>query len=448
MTTKLFGTDGIRAKAGEFPLNAQTVKAIGQAIGEKLQGKILVGQDTRMSSPWILEHLKAGIAATPSVIEDAGVIPTPGVALLTKTGDYAGGVMISASHNPYEDNGIKVFASDGTKVNDATEAEIEARIHQLIGNSTHVVDEIPNQQITAGGNRSLVERYEELLLSHFPKGEWLKGMRLVVDCANGATSVVAPELLRRLGADVVVTNASPNGTNINAACGAVHLESLITSMKANSADFGVAFDGDADRSLFVSRSGRLLDGDAVLLMMARRLKKAGKLNPPSVIGTLMTNFSLERMLKEEGIALKRVAVGDRYIFEEMSRGGAQLGGEPSGHVIFGDFRLSGDGLLTTLKVAEAIVSDHASFDDLTRDWVQAPQILKNVRVKQKVPLETMPAIQAVMTEVDHELQGSGRLVVRYSGTEPLLRVMLESDSAEKNDRLMERLLDVIRKQLG
>jgi len=448
MNTKLFGTDGIRAKAGEFPLNAQTLKAIGQAIGEKVAGKILVGQDTRMSSPWIFEHLKAGIAATRSTIEDAGVIPTPGVALLTKTGDYAGGVMISASHNPYEDNGIKVFASNGTKVSDADEAELEKRVHELIGSATQSVDAIPGQYITRPHSAGFLERYEEQLLSHFPKGAWLAGMRLVVDCANGATSVVAPEILRRLGAEVVVTNASPNGRNINASCGAVHLDSLIASMKTNSADFGVAFDGDADRSLFVSRSGRLLDGDAVLLMMARRLKKSGKLNPPVVIGTLMTNFSLERMLREEGIALTRVAVGDRYVFEEMTRSGALLGGEPSGHVIFPDFRQSGDGLLTTLKVAEAIVSDHASFDDLTHDWVQAPQLLKNVRVKQKVPLETLPAIQATMTEVDHELHGSGRLVVRYSGTEPLLRVMIESDSADKNERLMNRLLETIGKNLG
>ena len=224
MSTKLFGTDGIRAKAGEFPLNAQTVTGIGRAIGERVAGKILVGQDTRMSSPWIFEHLKTGIASTPSTIEDAGVIPTPGVALLTKTGDYAGGVMISASHNPYEDNGIKVFASNGTKVNDADEAELEKRIHELIGSARQSVDPIPGQYITGRNIAGFLERYEELLLSHFPKGAWLAGMRLVVDCANGATSVVAPEILRRLGAEVVATNASPNGRNINAGCGAVHLD--------------------------------------------------------------------------------------------------------------------------------------------------------------------------------------------------------------------------------
>jgi phosphoglucosamine mutase len=260
-------------------------------------------------------------------------------------------------------------------------------------------------------------------------------------------SEVAPDLLRRLGAEITVIHASPNGTNINAGCGAVHLDSLMAAMKSQPADFGVAFDGDGDRSLFASSSGRSLDGDAVLLMMARRLKRDGRLNPPVVVGTLMTNFSLERMLDAEQIRLTRVSVGDRFVFEEMLRSGSPLGGEPSGHIIFSDFRLSGDGLLTTLKVAEAIVSDHASFDDLTRDWVEAPQLLKNVRVRQRVPLDTLPAIQTKMAEIEHALLGCGRLVVRYSGTEPVLRVMIESDDAAKNEQFMDELLDIIRNHL-
>jgi phosphoglucosamine mutase len=358
-------------------------------------------------------------------------------------GDCAGGIMISASHNPYEDNGIKVFASDGTKLNDAAEVEVENRVHELIRGREQAVDVIPSQRVSARNETGFVERYQQLLLSRFPAGKWLSGMRLVVDCANGATSVVAPGLLRMLGADVIVTHAGPDGTNINAACGAVHLDSLMTSMKQHSADFGVAFDGDADRSMFVSRSGRLLDGDAVLLIMARRLKRHGLLKPAIVVGTQMTNFSLERMLREEGITVTRVAVGDRYVFEEMIRSGALLGGEPSGHVIFSDFRLSGDGLLTTLKVAEAIVADHAAFDDLTHDWIPAPQLLKNMRVKHKVPLETLPAVQAKITEVQHELHNRGRLLLRYSGTEPLLRVMIESDDDGLNQRLAAELMKSI-----
>jgi phosphoglucosamine mutase len=448
--TKLFGTDGIRARAGEFPLNSRAVLAIGQAVGERLGGKILIGQDTRVSSPWIFDLLSQGISRTPATIQNAGVIPTPAVALLTKWLGYSGGVMISASHNPYEDNGIKVFASDGTKLNDADEAAIEDRVQRLLESEKRRTDTdaVPAQQISAANSTGWPERYQEILLANFPSGQWLSGMHIVIDCANGALSEVAPKLLRRLGADVTVTHASPTGTNINEGCGAVHVESLISSMKNQSAHFGVAFDGDGDRSMFVSSSGRLIDGDAVLLLMARRLNRAGKLNPPIVVGTLMTNFSLERMLKDEGIALSRVSVGDRFIFEEMLRSGSLLGGEPSGHIIFSDFRLSGDGLLTTLKVGEAIAIDRASLDDLTRDWVEAPQLLKNVRVREKVPLETMPEVQAKMIEVNRELEGCGRMVVRYSGTEPLLRVMIESDDGARNERLMGEMLQTIRRVLG
>ena len=453
MDMKLFGTDGIRACAGEFPLNAPAIAAIGRAIGEKLGGKVLIGQDTRISSPWILECLQKGFSHTPASLQNAGVIPTPAVALLVKRQGYSGGVMISASHNPYQDNGIKVFAGDGTKLNDADEAEVERRIFELLESPDFKVsrerrDTVPNREVTAANDTGWHERYQEILLSHFPNCDWLRGLRIVIDCANGAMSEVAPRLLTKLGANVVVTHASPNGTNINEACGAVHVDSLRAAMRAASADLGVAFDGDGDRSMFMSATGRLIDGDAVLLLMARRMKKNAQLNPPIVVGTLMTNFSLERMLRDEGITLTRVAVGDRFVFEEMRRSGAILGGEPSGHLIFSDFKLSGDGLLTTLKVAEAIATDRASFDDLTRDWMEAPQLLKNLRVREKVPLETLPAIQAKMTEIQHELQDCGRLVVRYSGTEPLLRVMIESDDAQRNDRLMEELLAVIRKRIG
>ena len=448
-STKLFGTDGIRARAGEFPLNSLAIIAIGRAIGEKLGGNIFIGQDTRMSSPWIFQLLRQGLSQTSAAVTDAGVIPTPGIALLTKSLGYSGGVMISASHNAYEDNGIKVFGADGTKLNDSDEALVEKRTFELLGSGAqNHTDDVPQASVSALNATGWLERYQEILLSHFPKRNWLDGMRIVLDCANGAMSEIAPRSLKKLGADVVVTHASPNGTNINADCGAVHVEALQSMMMNASADFGVAYDGDGDRSMFMSNNSRLIDGDGILLLMARRLKKSGHLNPPVVIGTLMTNFSLERMLGNEGISLTRVSVGDRFIFEEMLRSGSRLGGEPSGHIIFSDFRLSGDGLLTTLKVAEAIASNHASFEELTRDWIESPQLLKNIRVKNKVPLETLPAIQAKMAAVQHELQGCGRLVVRYSGTEPLLRVMIESDDAARNERLMGELLDTIRQQLG
>ena len=449
MSERLFGTDGIRARAGEFPLTAAAVSAIGQAIGERLGGRILIGQDTRVSSPWIFDRLQAGIARTVAQIEDAGVIPTPAIALLTKHNDFAGGIMISASHNPFEDNGIKVFSSDGRKLSDADEITVEKRISEILQaeRDAKQFSAIPDRLVTAANGSPWPVRYIELLLSHFPQGRWLQGIRVVVDCANGAMSKVAPVALSQIGAELVVINNEPSGANINAGCGAVHLESLTAAMKQHKANFGVAFDGDGDRSMFVSSAGRLIDGDAVLLLTARRLQRQGKLNPPVVVGTLMTNYSLERILNGEGIALTRVAVGDRYIFEEMQKSGAVLGGEPSGHIIYSDFRLSGDGLLTTLKVAEAVAGEHASFDDLTKDWTPSPQLLKGVRVKQKVPLETVPVLQEKISELTRQLKGRGRLVVRYSGTEPLLRVMVESDDASYNDRLMSEMLETISRAL-
>jgi phosphoglucosamine mutase len=463
MNPKLFGTDGIRSRAGDFPLNAPAIVAIGQAIVEKLRGKLLVGYDTRISSPWILGLLKEGIQRTSAVIDDAGIIPTPAIALLVKMEGYSGGIMISASHNPFEDNGIKVFSADGTKLSDAAEIEIEKRVFQLLSagppDIERVRDEIPEAQITAANSTGFPERYLKCLESHFSHGQWLNGLRIVVDCANGAMSQVAPALLERLGASLNVIHANPSGKNINAGCGAVHLESLTEAVNRGTCDFGVAFDGDGDRSLFVSGSGRRIDGDAVLLLMARRMR------PAAVVGTSMTNYALEVLLKTEGISLARVDVGDRYIFEEMKRSsnggghsvgdgagdsasdGGMLGGEPSGHIIFPDFGLSGDGLLTALKVAQAVVEAKVSLDELCRDWIPAPHLLKGVRVEKKIPLDQLPLVQKKIAEIDVELMGRGRLVVRYSGTEPLLRVMIESDDATRNEIFMEELIAAIQKSI-
>jgi phosphoglucosamine mutase len=436
---KLFGTDGIRTRAGVFPLNQPAILAIGQAIGEELNGRILVGEDTRISSPWILGRLIEGINRSGrSLPEPAGVIPTPAVALLTRSHSFSGGIMISASHNPFEDNGIKVFSRDGTKLTDDVESRIEQRVAQLLpAGSEAITDPVPDSSSSQDSTTSWLRRYEELLVSHFPAGNWFRGKSIVADCANGAMSVVAPEVLRTLGADVRAICATPSGRNINANCGAVHTETLVSAMSEITADFGVAFDGDGDRSLFVSRSGRLVDGDAVLLVMTRQMR------PSRVIGTSMTNYALEKKLESEGAELTRVAVGDRYIFEEMQRSGATLGGEPSGHIIFSDFRLSGDGLLTTLKLAQAIVETGHSLDDLTRDWSPAPQLLKGVRVSQRIPLEKMNRLQATMHDAEAVLNGCGRMVVRYSGTEPLLRVMLESDDAGRNEEWMKKILRAI-----
>jgi phosphoglucosamine mutase len=331
-----------------------------------------------------------------------------------------------------------VFSRDGTKLTDDVEERIERRIAQLLPTGAEAItDSVLDLSSSQETTTSWLRRYEELLVSHFPTGEWLRGKRIVADCANGAMSVVAPEVLRALGADVRAICATPTGRNINANCGAVHMETLVSAMSESAADFGVAFDGDGDRSLFVSQSGKLVDGDAVLLVMTRRMK------PSRVVGTSMTNYALEKKLESEGAELTRVAVGDRYIFEEMQRSGATLGGEPSGHIIFSDFRLSGDGLLTTLKLAQAIVETGLSLDDLTRDWSPAPQILKGVRVSQRVPLETMNRLQAATRDANAVLNGCGRLVIRYSGTEPLLRVMIVSDDADRNEVWMKKILHAI-----
>jgi phosphoglucosamine mutase len=440
---KLFGTDGIRGRAGEFPLNAAAVVAAGQALGERLGGRILVGQDTRISSPWIYDLLTQGVReAEGATIENAGVLPTPAVAMLTRKHDFSGGIMISASHNPFHDNGIKVFSPDGSKLRDSEEDEIELRVRELMPQDVEsMVDAVPesgfSEQTTAWA-----EEYVELLRAHFRNEKWLSGLRIVLDCANGAMSVVAPRLMEQLGAEVRAIHASPTGLNINQDCGALHLESLVAAMKQETADFGVAFDGDGDRSLFVTSSGREVNGDVVLLLLARKLR------PSRVVGTSMTNYALERKLNDERIELVRVDVGDRYVFEEMQRGPDSIGGEPSGHVIFPDFKLSGDGLLTALKLAEVIVGSAKSLDELTKDWVPAPHLLDKVEVARRIPLEQMPALQEQMKSAEEALKGCGRLVVRYSGTEPVLRLMIESDSDERNEEWMRRLKEGVRRDFS
>ncbi len=449
--TKLFGTDGIRSRAGDFPLNPPSILAIGQAIGERLGGPILIGQDPRASSPWIAALLKQGLDSIGVELEDAGMLPTPAVAILTKRTPVRGGIMISASHNSYEDNGIKVFGADGRKLAEGDETGIETRVGELLGlgqdlSATRQADVDPHDVETY--RRTPCENhYMELLAERFPSRPWLKGFRIIADCANGAMSTLAPALFASCGAEVSTIHASPSGENINAGCGALHPESLIDHVRKSRADLGVAFDGDGDRSIFVSSTGELVDGDGVLLVMARRLKKDGRLTPPAVVGTSMTNYGLELAFAEEGIALIRVDVGDRYVFQEMLSSGAQLGGEPSGHIIFSDYGLSGDGLLTALKVSEAIVREELTLDELVRGWQSAPQLLRNLRVSEKIPLESLPTVGEKISEIAKRLEGRGRIVVRYSGTEPLLRIMIESDSADTNNAYADELLGVVEKNL-
>lgn len=448
--TRLFGTDGIRGKAGEAPLDRATVVAIGQAVAELLGGEILVARDPRESGPELLEWLREGFGQGDARLRDAGILPTPGVALRVLRSGASGGVMISASHNPFDDNGIKVFASDGKKLDDAGEARIEERVGQLLAGGLPRAGRVA----PAGGRNGAGPetgdtsedraRYLAILLEGFPRGRWLEGFRIAIDCANGATSAVAPRLFESLGASVFPLHAAPDGRNINAGCGALHPGDLVEWVRQHDVDLGVAYDGDGDRSLFVSPAGRLVDGDGVLLVMARALKAEGKLDPPAIVGTSMTNIALERTLASEGVRVHRVNVGDRFIFSMMQRSGLKLGGEPSGHIIFSDYGLSGDGLLTTLKLLAVMVDRQASPDTLLGEWEPAPQLLRSLRVARKAPLETLPEVTGRIREIDQILAGRGRMVVRYSGTEPVLRIMIESDSAARNEALADDLTRVIR----
>ncbi len=461
---KLFGTDGIRGVAGEAPLDEGTVYAVGRAVGEYLQKgksrslaplpssrdaglgtsgmtggglKVLLGEDTRESSAWVTSWLAGGLRAAGVEAVSAGVLPTPGVARLVAAKGFAAGLVVSASHNPYRDNGIKLIGGNGMKLADEVESEIEERIHAFVG---------PSASAKATAELGLGDEYLELLRASGPRD--LKGMHLVVDCANGAAVRTAPKLLRELGAAVTAMNASPNGKNINAGCGALHPEGMQAKVTEIRADLGVAFDGDADRAIFASASGRRVDGDGVLLAAARWMKEKGTLKGGAVVGTVMANLGLEVALKRAGVGFVRAAVGDRYVLEEMLRRRANLGGEQSGHIIFLDDSPAGDGLLTALKVLAILREKGASLDELVADLKVYPQTLKNIRVREKVPLEELPEVQKAIRGAEAALGERGRVVVRYSGTEKLLRVMVEAEREEEVAKWVERISTAVETELG
>ncbi|MFQ5777507.1 MAG: phosphoglucosamine mutase [Terriglobia bacterium] len=469
---KLFGTDGIRGVAGEPPLDAGTIFAVGRAVGEFLRGpfdssraaglaqgnktlRVLLGEDTRESSPWVTRYLAAGLRAGGVEAVSAGVVPTPGVAQLVRAQGFAAGVMVSASHNPYRDNGLKLIAATGMKFADETEEQIEKRIQELLAGQASAFAKAAADwpRVDAG----LVDDYVELLrqatLSQLAGG--LSKLHLVVDCANGTAASVAPKLFERLGAKVTVIHAAPDGKNINQGCGTLHPEELARTVKEAGADLGVAFDGDADRAIFASGTGRVVNGDGVLLAAARWMKEKKTLKGGVVVGTVMANLGLEVVLKREGLTLVRTKVGDRYVLEEMQRRRANLGGEQSGHIIFLDDAPTGDGLLTALKILTIVCERGASLDKLTADLKVFPQVLRNIRVRERVPLEKLPAVQKAIEEATAALappssgQGPrGRVVVRYSGTEPLLRVMVEAETEEEVERWTEHISGVIERMLG
>lgn len=449
MNRELFGTDGIRGVAGQYPLDAKTVYTVGVALGRwlanhHLKPEVVIGMDTRESGGWIAEHVAGGLAHAGARARFAGLITTPGVAYLARTGDFAAGVMISASHNPYQDNGIKVLDHSGFKLPDAQEHAIEQEIFQLIESG------VEPRPLTMSVDESLDRLYVDFLASTFPGR--LDGMTMVVDAANGSASYIGPELFQRLGARVRSIGSSPDGKNINLNCGSLHLDSLRREVLKDGADIGLAFDGDADRALFVSHSGKIVDGDAVMLLTGVAMKRAGRLTEadghPVVIATVMSNLGLERALNANGIEMVRTAVGDKYVLEEMLRRDAKLGGEQSGHVIFREFATTGDGLLTALRVLEVVRGSGKTLDELTEALVVYPQILVNVRVKQKRPLAELPKVNQEIRSAEEQFGDAGRILVRFSGTEPLARVMVEGADQAQVEATAHRIADRIREELG
>jgi len=446
MAKELFGTDGIRGIPGEYPLDDQTLYWIGRSIGGYLRlgnehPRVLIGTDTRESGAHIASEIAAGLAEEGISHSFAGVITTPGVACLVRKEGFAAGVVISASHNPYHDNGVKLFAGSGMKFPDEIEARIESEILR------HQNGRPPSSAVRLTPDRKLDEDYLEFLRGCMLPGASLSGMKIVLDCANGAASSLAPVLFRSLGANVIAIHDEPDGRNINANCGSLYPESLQKSVTEAGAALGVAFDGDADRAMFVSAAGRVVDGDGVLLIAARYLRSTGKLKGNTVVGTTMANLGLERALADEGLALVRVPVGDRYVLEEMLRSRANLGGEQSGHVIFLDDATTGDGLLTALKIV-CMVALLGPLDQLMKGLKVYPQTIVNVKVRAKPPLDSVPEVSQTLDEATRALGGSGRVVVRYSGTEPKARVMVEAERTEDVQLWAERLASALKSALG
>ncbi len=446
MTKELFGTDGIRGIPGTPPLDDATLYATGRGLGEYLRREhgsahVLIGMDTRESGPHIAALLAAGLQKAGATVEFAGVITTPGVACLVRQNDYQAGVVISASHNPYHDNGVKLFSHEGMKFPDAEEEKIEADIFRLKS------PEVPVERPALVADHKLHVEYLDFLKGHVLAGAQLNGFRIVLDCANGAAYQLGPELFRSLGADVVVMAVSPDGRNINAGCGSLYLDGLRERVMEEKAELGIAFDGDADRALFVGKSGRIVNGDGVLFAVARYLKSEKALKQERVVATSMSNLGLERALAREGISLARAAVGDRYVLEEMLKSDNNLGGEQSGHIIFLDDSPAGDGLLTAVKVA-SLVSMKGSLESLVEGLKDYPQIIVNVKVKAKPPLESIPEVARALAEANATLAENGRVVLRYSGTEPLARVMVEAEHQADVERFARSIANALRETIG
>jgi phosphoglucosamine mutase len=446
MAKQLFGTDGIRGVPGEYPLDDATLARVGAALGEYLRSlvgkpRVLIGRDTRESGPHIAGIIANGLASVEVEPVSAGVLTTPGVAWLVDHEEFAAGVVISASHNPYHDNGVKLISASGMKFPDAVEGEIEEHVFSAAGAIAR------SGAVMVDAEKKMHDDYLAGLRGAVPAEAKLEGLKIVLDCGNGAASELAPQLFRSLGADVKAIHDTPNGKNINAGCGSLHPEQMRKLVVGTGSALGVAFDGDADRAVLATGSGKLVDGDGVLLVAGRYLKSAGKLKGDVIVGTTMANLGLEHALAKSELKLARTTVGDRYVLEEMQRIGANLGGEQSGHILFLDDATTGDGMLTAVKMA-SIISVMGPLDELVADLKVFPQKIVNVRVRQKPPLSLLPDVSRMLAEAEQALGASGRVVLRYSGTEPLARVMVEAEREEDVERWTDSLAEALKASIG
>ncbi len=451
MVRKLFGTDGIRGVANVEPMTSETMVRVGRAAAhvfkERKEGRhrIVIGKDTRLSGYMLENALASGICSMGVDILLVGPLPTPGIAFITSSMRADAGVVISASHNPYQDNGIKFFDRDGFKLPDEVEAEIEA--HVFNGELDHVR---PTAEEVGKAFRvdDAVGRYVVYLKSTFPPHLTLEGVRIVVDCANGAAYRVAPAVFEELGAEVIPAGVQPDGTNINAGCGSLHPECVADEVRTRRAHLGIALDGDADRVIVVDEHGNEVDGDHIMAICARDLAERGRLKGGAVVATVMSNLGLERSLAQAGLDLVRTQVGDRYVVERMRREGYNFGGEQSGHLIFLDHATTGDGVLAALQLLGVVVGTGRPLSELARVMEAVPQVLKNVRVREKRPVDELSAVRRAIEAAKEELGRDGRVLVRYSGTEPKLRVMVEGDDEGRIRALADEICEAVHREIG
>ena len=443
---KLFGTDGIRGAAGKYPLDFSSIYALGSALVDLLNkngfsSNILIGRDTRESGVWLEEALFQGIKHKQGKPASAGIIPTSAVSFLARKHSFAAGIVISASHNPYQDNGIKIFSSDGMKISEEWESELEAAIH----NSGQ---DVSPHNISGAPQSSLRKDYPEFLMSRFSPRSSSRKVRIVVDCSNGASSSFAQHIFSGLGFETLAIGNTPDGKNINANCGSLYPQNLARKVQEAKADIGVAYDGDADRALWVDEKSRILNGDHTLFVLSRYMKERGTLKSNTVVATIMSNLGLESALNKMDLKLLRTNVGDKYVLEQMLKSNSNLGGEQSGHTILLDDCPTGDGILTSIKMLEVMVANDATLSELVADYEEYPQVLKSIHVAKKEDFQNFPEIKETIDEVKTRLGGAGRLNVRYSGTEPVARIMIEGQEQGEIENYARQIADVISKHLS